>query len=84
LASPPFPCIKAHPCCRRLAHLTPRRLALATLDDDPGMRPRFHIFVGRKAPRFEITDGLPQYQFSEAPSPASANELAMMSTMFAG
>jgi hypothetical protein len=37
-------------------------VALATLDDDPGVRPGFHIFVGSKAPWFEITDGLPQYQ----------------------
>ena len=31
-----------------------------TFDDDPGMRPREHIFVGSKAPWFEITDALPQ------------------------
>jgi hypothetical protein len=37
-------------------------VALATLDDDLGVRPGFHIFVGSKAPWFEITDGLPQYQ----------------------
>jgi hypothetical protein len=32
-----------------------------TLDTDPGMRPQAHIFVGSKAPWFEITDDLPQY-----------------------
>ena len=42
-------------------------IALATLDDDPGVRPGLHIFVGSKAPWFEITDDLPQY--SEYPPP---------------
>jgi hypothetical protein len=37
-------------------------IALATLDDDPGVRPGSHIFVADKAPWFEITDGLPQHQ----------------------
>ncbi len=32
-----------------------------SLDDDPGIRPQAHIFVGYKAPWFEITDGLPQF-----------------------
>jgi hypothetical protein len=36
-------------------------LAIGTLDDDPGIRPSHHIFVGSKAPWFEITDGLPQH-----------------------
>lgn len=36
-------------------------IALATLDDDPGVRPEAHIFVASKAPWFEITDGLPQF-----------------------
>ena len=36
-------------------------LALATLDDDPGVRPVAHLFVASKAPWFEITDDLPQY-----------------------
>jgi hypothetical protein len=31
------------------------------LDTDPGMRPMAHIFVGSKAPWFEITDLIPQY-----------------------
>lgn len=35
-------------------------LRVGTLDDDPGVRPSFHVFVGSKAPWFEITDGLPQ------------------------
>jgi hypothetical protein len=36
-------------------------IALGVLDDDPGLRPAGHCFVGSKAPWFEITDGLPQY-----------------------
>lgn len=36
-------------------------ITLGTLDGDAGIRPGYHIFVGSKAPWFEITDGLPQY-----------------------
>jgi hypothetical protein len=36
-------------------------IALGTLDDDPGIGPESHIFVGSKAPWFEITDDLPQH-----------------------
>ncbi|MGI4959803.1 MAG: GFA family protein, partial [Janthinobacterium lividum] len=36
------------------------------LVDEPSIRPSMHIFVGSKAPWFEITDGLPQ--FDELPS----------------
>jgi hypothetical protein len=36
-------------------------VALATLDDDPGVRPNAHAFVTSKAPWFTITDDLPQY-----------------------
>jgi hypothetical protein len=31
------------------------------LDDDSGVRPRAHIFATSRAPWFEITDDLPQY-----------------------
>jgi hypothetical protein len=34
---------------------------MGSLDDDPGILPRAHIFVGSKAPWFEIRDDLPQY-----------------------
>jgi hypothetical protein len=44
-------------------------LALGTLDDDPGGRPTAHIYVGSKAPWFEITDALPQH---EKNAPATA------------
>jgi hypothetical protein len=36
-------------------------LALGILDDDPGLRAICHVFVGSKAPWFDITDTLPQY-----------------------
>ena len=36
-------------------------LALGTLDDDPGVQPSLHIFVGSKAPWFDIADALPQH-----------------------
>ena len=37
-------------------------VSLATFDDDPGVRPDTHMFVGSKAPWDEISDGLPQYR----------------------
>lgn len=30
-------------------------------DDDPGVRPRLHVFTSSKAPWHEITDALPQH-----------------------
>ena len=36
-------------------------IAMGTLVDEPSIRPTMHIFVGSKAPWFEITDGLPQF-----------------------
>jgi hypothetical protein len=35
---------------------------LGTLVDDPTIRPTKHIFVGSKAPWFEITDDLPRFE----------------------
>jgi hypothetical protein len=35
-------------------------VALGSLEDEPSIRPTNHIFVGSKAPWFEITDDLPQ------------------------
>jgi hypothetical protein len=35
-------------------------VAMGTLVDEPSIRPTEHIFVGSKAPWFEITDELPQ------------------------
>lgn len=37
-------------------------IAMGALDADPGVRPQNHIFVDSKAPWFEITDDLPQYE----------------------
>jgi hypothetical protein len=34
---------------------------MGTLDDDPGIRSFEHIFVGSKAPWFDIADALPQH-----------------------
>jgi hypothetical protein len=44
-------------------------LALGILDDDPGARPICHVFVGSKAPWYEITDALPQYEGFPGASP---------------
>jgi hypothetical protein len=37
-------------------------VALGSLVDSPSLRPTKHIFVGSKAPWFEITDDLPQFE----------------------
>ena len=37
-------------------------VALGSLVDSPSIRPTEHIFVGSKAPWFEITDDLPQHE----------------------
>ena len=36
-------------------------VAMGSLVDAPTIRPTAHIFVGSKAPWFEITDDLPQH-----------------------
>jgi hypothetical protein len=43
-------------------------VAMGTLVDTPSIRPTMHIFVGSKAPWFDITDDLPQYQGHASPS----------------
>jgi hypothetical protein len=61
--------------CRKCGGSTPRVAAArrmvvvpaGPLDTDPGMRPMAHIFVGSKAPWFEITGSTPQ--FAEMPPP---------------
>jgi len=40
---------------------------MGSLDDDPGIRPSEHIWVGSKAPWHEISDELPR--FDEGPPP---------------
>ena len=37
-------------------------VAMGSLRDAPSIRPTHHIFVGSKAPWFEITDDLPQFE----------------------
>jgi hypothetical protein len=37
-------------------------VAAGTLDDDPGLRPQAHIFVGSKAVWHEIADDLPRFE----------------------
>jgi hypothetical protein len=37
-------------------------VAMGSLVDAPSIRPTEHIFVGSKAPWYEITDGLPQFE----------------------
>jgi hypothetical protein len=37
-------------------------VAMGSLVDAPSIRPTEHIYVGSKAPWFEITDGLPQHE----------------------
>jgi hypothetical protein len=56
--------------CRRCGSAVPRVVAstgfvvvpCGSLDTPPGKGPRGHIFTGSKAPWFEITDGLPQWE----------------------
>ena len=36
-------------------------VTLGTVEGDPGVKPEYHIFVGSKAPWFNITDNLPQF-----------------------
>lgn len=44
------------------ADLGRAHIRLGTVDGNPGVRPSLHIFVGSKAPWFEITDSLPQHE----------------------
>ncbi len=37
-------------------------VAMGTLVDQPTIKPSMHIFVGSKAPWYEITDDLPRYR----------------------
>jgi hypothetical protein len=55
--------------CRTCSSVTPilatemgmALLPAGNLLDDPGVRPQAHVFVGSKAPWYEITDQLPQH-----------------------
>lgn len=37
-------------------------LAMGTIDGDPALPPAYHIFVGSKAPWYEIADTAPQFE----------------------
>jgi hypothetical protein len=51
-------------CGSKMPRVSPERgiaiIPMGSLDDDPGIRPQRHIFVGSKAPWYDITDDLPQ------------------------
>ena len=51
-------------CGSKMPRISPERgvtiVPLGSLDDDPGIRPQRHIYVGSKAPWDDITDDLPQ------------------------
>lgn len=57
--------------CQRCGSLVPRitgtegervNIPAGCLDCDPGIKPQGHIFVASKAPWFDITDSLPQWE----------------------
>ena len=37
-------------------------IAAGLLDDDPGVRPRLHVFTSSKVPWYEIQDSLPEFE----------------------
>jgi hypothetical protein len=45
-------------------------IRLGTLVDEPSLKPQAHVFVGSKAPWYEITDTLPQFD-GIPPSPSN-------------
>jgi hypothetical protein len=47
---------------RRVSEPELYRIRLGSVDGDPGRRPLAHVFVGSKAPWFEITDELPRFE----------------------
>ena len=46
----------------KAAYLTTVSIPAGLFDDDPGVRPKLHVFVRSKMPWVEINDGLPQYE----------------------
>jgi len=67
-----FTQVFSNPCGAKMPRLDPGRgiaiVPMGGLDEDPGIRPREHIFAGSKAPWFETTDDLPR--FEALPPPA--------------
>jgi hypothetical protein len=45
----------------KAAYLTTVSIPAGLFDDDPGVRPKLHVFVSSKVPWWEIADGLPQH-----------------------
>jgi hypothetical protein len=43
-------------------YLTTVSIPAGLLDDDPGVRPRLHVFTRSKAPWWDIADDLPQHE----------------------
>lgn len=39
-----------------------RCITLGSVDGDPGIRPEMHIYISQKAPWYEISDSLPQFE----------------------
>jgi hypothetical protein len=46
----------------KAAYLETVSIPAGLLDDDPGVRPRLHVFVGSKAPWWDIADDLPRHE----------------------
>jgi len=49
----------------KAAYLTTVSVPGGLLDDDPGVRPKLHVFVRSKVPWMEIDDGLPQHDANQ-------------------
>lgn len=45
------------------------RVRLGLLEEDPGLRPRAHVFAADKAPWYPISDSLPQFAERIPPKP---------------
>ena len=43
-------------------------------DDDPGIEPQFHTYVGSRAAWDRITDGLPQYDGAWTANPSAEGQ----------
>ena len=56
-----FCCVCGSPMPRLVAERDFFVVPAGALDDDPGIRPAYHIFTGSMAPWFEISDDLPQH-----------------------
>ena len=46
----------------KATYLTTLSIPAGLLDNDPGVRPKLHVFVSSKAPWWDIADGLPQHE----------------------